>query len=381
MRKFIFLMILFSFCFLAEPANAVDNNDMKTIYNEQLESSGADKLFNALPKSVRDSLKEFDIESFNKDDLMKITPEKLFEHITLNVNKMAPDTFKTITMILAVILLSSIFSTLNVSIGEKSLSGVLNIVTVLCVCLLIVKPIMLCIVRASAIIKGASAFLFCYIPVMSGIMIASGQPMSSATYGGTMLIIGEILSQISSNFLVPVLNMLLSINIVSAVSSKVNLSSVCKLFSTIIKWVLGFFMSVFVGVLTLQSVVSVSSDSVSAKTMKFVLGSAVPIVGSALGDAFSTVQGCVKLLKSGLGAFFIIAIGFIFLPIIIECLLWTLCINFCVAASDIFNLNVVSGLLKSTGKVVGILMAIILCSATIVIISTTVVLALGSGNG
>ena len=70
--------------------------------------------------------------------------------------------------------------------------------------------------------------------------------------------------------------------------------------------------------------------------------------------------------------------SFIFLPVIVECIVWSFAMNFCAVASEIFELSNVATLLKNTGKVVSALMAIILCIVTILIISTVIVLNIGT---
>ena len=49
-------------------------------------------------------------------------------------------------------------------------------------------------------------------------------------------------------------------------------------------------------------------DVTTNRTLRFVVSSFVPVVGSALGEALSTVQGCIKVLKGGVGAFGVLAV-------------------------------------------------------------------------
>ncbi len=80
-------------------------------------------------------------------------------------------------------------------------------------------------------------------------------------------------------------------------------------------------------------------DVTTNPTLRFVISSFVPVVGSALGEALSTVQGCIKVLKGGVGAFGVLAVVFMFLPILIECLLWQMTLTVCAGIGDVFDLN------------------------------------------
>ena len=50
----------------------------------------------------------------------------------------------------------------------------------------------------------------------------------------------------------------------------------------------------------------------------------VPVVGGALSDALGSVQSCVKLLKTSVGAYGIIIAVMTFLPLLIESISWLL---------------------------------------------------------
>ncbi len=375
----LFLSVLEGIPAAAEAENA-DGAYNQEVYKEQYDNSGAERLFEELPGEAKKSLEGMGVNGADFNKIIDIKPEAVLENILATAKKSLPAPLRAISMILAITLLNAILTALKISIGEKSLAATLGVVSTLCVCMIIVTPIVGFIGRVAAIIKGGAGFLFCYIPIMVGVMVASGQAISSVAFSSLMVTLGDVITQLSANFLVPLLNMFLTVSVVCAISPRFNFSGLCGLFSKVTKWVLGFTMTIFSGILTTKSIIGAAADSVNSKTMKFVLSSFVPIVGSALGDAFLTVQGCVKILKSGIGAFFIIAVGFIFLPAVVECIAWSFAINLCAVAGDIFELPNVSTLLKNIGKVVSTLMAVVLCIMTILIISTVLVLSIGGGG-
>lgn len=380
MRK-TFFFIVFLILLPLKNVCLAENVYDKKVYNEQYVDSGAKKFFDELPGEVKKSFGDIGVNPEDFNSIVDIKPESILENILNTAKKKMPGPVKSISIILAVIFLNSIFNTLKVSMGEKPLSAVLGVVSTLCICITIIVPIVNFIGRIVTIIKAAASLLICYVPIMVGIMVASGQVISSVAFSSLMLALGDGITQLASLFLLPLLNIFLAISIVSAISSKFTFFGLCEMFSKIIKWVLGFGMTIFSGLLTTKSLIGSAVDSVNSKTMKFVLSSFVPVVGSALGDAFLTVQGCVKILKSSVGAFFIIAIGFVFFPVIIECIIWLIGLNICVVAGDIFDLSNLSKLLKNIGTVVSTLMAIILCVMTILIISTVIVLNIGGASG
>ena len=139
-------------------------------------------------------------------------------------------------------------------------------------------------------------------------------------------------------------------------------------------------LTIFVAFLTVQTLVSSSGDSVSLRTAKFLIGSFVPVVGSALADAFIAAQGCIRLVRTTVGAFGAVAVIFVFLPVLLRALAWFLAVQLAGALAQLFGLEGTAGLLRSVGSVLGILMALILSFGLLVIISTTLVLLTGQGG-
>ena len=189
------------------------------------------------------------------------------------------------------------------------------------------------------------------------------------------------MTQVASRLLVPLLNIFLALSVTASVSPRLNLTGICDMFSKVIKWILGFIMSVFVGLLAIQSIIGTAADTAGTKAVKFVISSFVPIVGGALSDALNTVQSCVKLLKSGVGAFGIIAAGCVFIPILIQCLLWLAALQVCAAVGDVFELKQTTSLLRASGKVISTIISILLCCMTVLIVSTVLMLMIGGATG
>ena len=110
------------------------------------------------------------------------------------------------------------------------------------------------------------------------------------------------------------------------------------------------------------------------------VSSFVPVVGGALGDAVTTVQGCVKLLKSGVGAFALLAGAVIFLPVLLRCLLWILTCQICAGMGELFSLTELASVLRAAGKTMGILISVILCCLVVLTVSSVLVITGGGGG-
>lgn len=284
MKKGILIILFLAILLFDFPLIVSANNDkeFEGIYNDQLKMSGADKITDSIPKSTKNSLKNIGISGPDWDEISNIKSSEVFSEILDIVKKTSYEPIRSIAVILSITLLCALFNGLKTSFGDKPLSRVLGIVSTLCICGCIIEQEVKCIDNLSSVIKDTSNFMFIYIPVISGLMISSGQVATAGSYNFMMIAAGNIISQIASRILVPILNMILAITMVSSVSSKVNLSGLGDIFNKIVKWVLEFTMAIFVTLLSLQTFVSSATDNVKTKGMRFAINSFVPIVGGAL---------------------------------------------------------------------------------------------------
>lgn len=380
------LLFLLTFLLLCAPVSYAAQDDKETqdkeqsineIYDEQLKNSGAQELFDELPPGAQKSLEDIGVDSPSWEQLNSLSFGAIISKLVNMFGEQSATPLAAVGKVLALMLLCALIDGMKLSFGEKPLGGIVGAVGTLCICGVLIYPIVQTIATSAGIIKTASSFLLLYIPVMAGVMIAAGQAVSGASYYALMMGAGQVVTQIASNVIVPLLNIFLGLSVVSSVSQRIDLRGICGLFSKVTKWVLTFVMSVFVSVLTFQTIIGTAADSAGVRAARFAISSFVPVVGGALSDAFLTVQSCVKMLKSGIGIFAVLGSAFIFLPALLECIVWLLTINLCAAAGDVFGLTAPSALLRAAGKVISTLIAVLLCCMTIFIISTTIILMIG----
>lgn len=382
MKKTVCFLILILAAFLFHTAafaeqTASSQSSMESYYQEQLEQSGADKLQDKLPDDTKKILQELGISGSDWNSITSITPQNYFEKILSVFTGKAKNPLRVLASIIAVILLCALLDGMKLSFGEKPLGGIIGMVGTLCICTIVVQPIVACISDAADVLKASSGFLLACVPVLVAIMAAAGQSVSAGSYHLLMMAAGNVISIFATTVLVPMMNIFLALSVVSSVSPNINLNGLCNVLNKAVKWVMALGMTLFTGLITMHSIVASSLDSTGAKAAKFVVSSFVPVVGNALGEALNTVTGCVKMLKSGVGAFGLLAGLFVFLPVIAECVLWILTLMLCSGISQVFELKEITGLLKASSDVVSTMLAILLCCMMVLIISTVVMLVIG----
>ena len=338
------------------------------LYQEQLEESGAQGLMETLPPETQAFLSELGVEGAGWESLAAIEPEGFFQGLYRFFTEGLSQPLAAAGSLMGILLLCSLMSGVQVSFGEKQTGTVLAVVGTLCACAVISPPVISCVYQATQLIRAAGALLLAGTPVLAGILTACGKPVSASGWTIFLLAAGNGVSFLSAAVLLPVMNLFLGLSLVSAVSPEIRLDSLCAVFAKSVRWVLGLVVSIFCSLLTAQTMIASSADGAAVKAGKMLVGF-VPVVGSAIGDAMAAVQGCLKLVKSGVGGFALVAALCLFLPVILQCLLWILCCTVCAAAGDLLGLSEISGVLRASGQVLQTLLAILISCLVILIVS------------
>lgn len=385
MKKFIFIItIVFLIVFSSVTVYADTENPSEytkdDIYNTQYELSGASNLIDELPNDVQKQLKDIGVTSPSWQELNSMSFFDIFSSIMNTVEQQAVTPLNCVVKIMGVVMLVALINSVKSSIASSTLTSVLDSVAVLTVSIILIQPICHTIEYSATIIKLSADFMLAFIPIMVAIMLTMGQSLQSAGNYTIVMGAGTVVSQISANILVPLLNTFLGMSVVSGISQKVNLSGFCELINKVVKWVLTFTMSVFTAILTMQSIITSSADSAGTKATRFAISSFVPLVGGALSEAYQTVRGCMSMLKSGVGVFAILATGTIYIPALTSCVLWLIAINIAIALAGVFDMGQIIKLLKCVTIVINVLIAILLCCMLIFIVSSAIMLMIGGNS-
>lgn len=115
----------------------------------------------------------------------------------------------------------------------------------------------------------------------------------------------------------PLILMSAILSIVNHLSETFKVDRMAKFFNEIAKISLGFFLTFFVGLMTLRALYASVLDKVALRTTRFISDNAIPVVGKMFSDTIEVAAGYVVMLKQALGVFgVIIILGIILMPLI-----------------------------------------------------------------
>lgn len=365
MRKTVIITLLFISIFITgAKASEAD------IIIEQYEMSGAATLDDALDDETRRLLGEIEITPENLDGL---TAENIALQLVDIAKESAGEPLQYMTGIIGALIVAAVAS----AFSKKGTSRIVDTAVSMCICIMMLAPINEFALEVSTVVKGACAFNEVFAPIYTAILAAAGSPVTAASYSVFVVALSSIITLIIAHVIIPMCTVSLALCLASIGEMSPSISSVTSGIEKASKWLLVFCSIVFCTVISLKTVVTSSTDILSTKTAKFLVSSFVPVVGNALSDAMTTAAAYVKIMKSGVGVFGIVAICYIFIPVIIKNILYIAAVGCCSVISEMLGLSYITKSFKSIHSVLCMLLAVILFSLCTLVISTGVTLTFG----
>lgn len=369
-RKIILIVFFISLSLL----RCVPCYALETAFDAQLEAIEKDDIEDALDEETKDYL-----ESIGADISYDFASEPFDYGALLNelggiASISSSQPLKSCAALLGIIVIFAILQGIKDSAGSSEMFDTAGFVISAVACAAISFPIAEFIGECGDMIAKGCGFASIVAPIVGAIGVASGNAFASSNYNAFILVMVELISLSVSKAAIPLLKILLALSSISAISNTMAFDRIISAIEKNSKWILTFLAALMVGVLNISSIAASGADIAASKAIRLVVSSAVPVIGGSIGDAIGTIRGSVGILRSTVGAFGMIATGFIFLPTLIKAFFWSIGLDLCAAASDMFSLGRISGIFKSFSAIVSIILSIMIFVLVVFLASSAIVL-------
>ena len=271
------ILLMFLFPFAAYAAET----DGEQLYYEQYYDSGADKLTDFLPDGTREYFEKNGIDPSDYGWVGSLSAQSVFSHILEFLKNGAETPLKSGAAIIAVILIAAAFSSAEIKSGAVQAAVYAAVTSAAAI---IAAPVYSSVKAGVDAMKGLSVFMLGFIPVFAVIVAASGGAVTSASMSTLLLTAAQGVSYISSFAVLPLMGGYLAVSIGSSVSPLMQRSGIAETVKKLALWITAFISTVFAGILSIQTAVNSSADTLTAKTARFrKLGAGCR--GSAVGGA------------------------------------------------------------------------------------------------
>ncbi len=228
------------------------------------------------------------------------------------------------------------------------------------------------------VISNLSVFMRTMVPVALVTLAASGAAASATTFELIVMGVIEAAEWLLESFFVPLILMTAALGIVNNISENINAQKLVQFLGKVSKWGIGIVMTLFVGVMGLQGLVSGSADGLTVKVTKFAASNLIPLVGGALAETVETVMNCSVVIKNAVGVLGIVVVILIVsvpaLKVAACLIMFRLCAAVLQPISDKRIVKCISELADSISNVFGMIMVV----SVMFIIMLTIIINVGS---
>ena len=332
-------------------------------------------IYDNVDDTTKEYLNELGLNELSFDKLFELTPTRVIEFIfSLAFDKATSLTKNFINIFAVMLILAIVSSFLN---ENRQLNLVVGYISVLTILSFIMEPISRILTDAAVGLKSSGLFINVYLPVMVGVIVASRNPSLAITYNTFSIILSNVISFLSNKILAPFISVMFSLNIISSFSDDDYNVKINKSIRRIVVLILSLFSTLYTGMLSMQSILASSTDSFALKGIKFISGTFIPIVGSNVSDAISSVVSSFLIMKSTLGVFVIIVIILINLPVMIELIIWYFFLELCSIFSSLLKIDTITFVYESLASTISLLNIVLFFITFVLIISTGIIIIMG----
>lgn len=208
-------------------------------------------------------------------------------------------------------------------------------------------------------LNGLKSQMDIIFPLLLTIMTALGGNVSVNVFQPAMAILSGGVVSIFVNILLPIFIFTLVFIIISNLTTNIKFNKFSEFFSSSFKWIMGIVLMLFSAFVSIQGFMAGSIDSISIKTAKYTVKSAVPIIGGFLSDGVNLIMASSVLIKNAIGVGgLLILLATMLLPII-NIIVFSFLLKFASAILEPIADSRITSFVSSISKVIQMLIAII----------------------
>lgn len=267
----------------------------------------------------------------------------------------------------------SILSGLVLNLGADNDIGTFS--AVLIVSLLSLKTFSYCLDMMTQTVD--SLFLFMQSMMTPTALAVSVSGVASGGAAATIFVAMQVFIHICKSVLLPLICVITAFSVCDKLGSTPYLQGINNLLKQTLKWGTGLMLTIYTVIIALRSQSAESFDSLAGKSLKYAVGSFVPVVGSTLADSLETVVASAKTVSGALGIAGIIGVGYIsMVPLVNIC---CIAISYKLASAVVLVTaeKRVSLAVNEVGDSIARIAVMLLCVTVMFIISLAMLVSLG----
>ncbi|MFF3022798.1 stage III sporulation protein AE [Gottfriedia sp. NPDC057948] len=285
---------------------------------------------------------------------------------------------KILGILIMLVIFSSLLQSLQNAFEKSTVSKIADNVVFLVLVVFALNSFYVATQATQDAITVMIDFLRALIPILLALIATSGGVISVGVFHPILIFLMHTSGLLVTYFVLPLILVSTILSIVSIINDELKVTKLASLIRNVAVGVLGIFLTIFLGVLSVQGLTTAVSDGVAVKTAKFVTSNFVPVVGKVFADVTDTVISASLLLKNTVGIVGLVTLLAIVVFPAIKILVLALIYKFSAAIlQPVGSKNIISTI-DTIGKSVTYLFVCLSIVSLMFFLSMTLIIAAGN---
>ena len=356
--------LLLLFPLLQSIVFATETQDTQTLPDVYLD------LFNSLPPSILESLPEGALSNKAEEVGDAVGEMSSFSFLLQTVLSLVGlrlgDCLKLLCSVVGILILSSICRTFCASLKKPEIARAFSLMITHIITVTIFGAGFGTIESTVSYFETLNAFTSATVPLMGSLYIMGGNAAAAVSTSAGLSLFMTVLEEIVGKSIVPFCGVCLALALIGACEGGPRLGGLLTSLKKNYTMLLSFLMMLLLAMLSAQTILGASKDTLAMRSAKFAAGSLIPVVGGSVSELLRSVSAGVGYMRSAVGICGVLLLLFLMLPTLIELLLaratWQICSFF----AEILGCDGERRLLDEFASINGYLIAAVaICSSVL----------------
>ena len=324
---------------------------------DEVEDKLPNELYSNDPKEVGDGLARM------------VSVEYVFSFVSELILSEMDGALPLLGILCGLLLISALFNALRHTIASESLSSVFGFCSTCAIFASIASLMYSRLEMLKDFFERLNSLFLGFIPISCAVWAMGGNIGTASLAGGTMYGFLTFAESVCAKSVTPVTCLCIVFALCRGISPSINLGGFASAVKKCYTFVLGFIMTLLLAILSFQSMLGSSADSVAARGAKMVTSSIIPIVGGSVSDTLRTLGASVQYIKSVVGIGGIVFVAILLLPTLISLLLTRLVFLISGSVADLLGCEGESKLIGELGGACGCMIAAVSMSSVMFVLA------------
>lgn len=329
MRRFCLLFLSF-LCLLSLLSPVIfakekeDDQTLPDVYQDLLES---------LPPSILERLPEGAISNKAEEVGGAVGEMSNFSYLLKTVLSLIGlrlgDCLGLLCSVVGILILSSICRTFCSSFKKPEIARAFSFLMTLIITVTIFATGFGTIEATVSYFHTLNTFTSASVPLMGSLYVMGGNAAAAVATSAGLSLFMTVLEEIVGKSIVPFCGICLALALIGACDSAPRLGGLLTNLKKNYTLLLSFFMMLLLAMLSSQTILGASQDTLAMRSAKFAAGSIIPVVGGSIGELLRSVSASVGYMRSAVGICGVLLLLLLMLPTLVELLLarttWQIC--------------------------------------------------------